>query len=92
MIRLKQPKVKQNIFAENKLVIYPNPVNNILNVTTANIKTLEITDIMGKVVLQKNIGNKSQTSLSVNELQRGMYIIKTINTQGKILISKFIKE
>lgn len=74
------------------MLIYPNPVSNVLNIATTNIKTVEITDIMGKVVMQKNIGNIGQTSLSVNELQKGIYIIKAINAQDKPLISKFIKE
>lgn len=89
-IRLKQPKPKVSV--ENKLVIYPNPVSNVLNIATTNVKKIEIVDIMGKVVMQKSVGNASQTSLSISELQKGIYVIKAISAQGKILMSKFIKE
>ena len=64
----------------------------VIEIKGKNIKTVEITDIMGKVVMQKNISNIGQISLSVSELKKGLYIIKAINAQGKPLISKFIKD
>jgi hypothetical protein len=74
------------------LLIFPNPVINVLNIANNDIKVIEIVDIMGKVLIKKNINNVSQTGLSVNELQKGIYIIKAINAQGKTFISKFIKQ
>lgn len=92
MIRLKQPRAKQSIVKDGNIVLYPNPTRNIINIISPNIKAIEVVDIMGKVVLQKSINNMGQTSLSVSELQKGVYIVKAINAEGKTLISKLIKE
>ena len=62
------------------------------NISNSNIKTIEIIDIMGKIVMQKSLNNLTGLSLDVSELQKSIYIIKAINAQGNILISKFIKE
>jgi hypothetical protein len=62
-------------FSKNKVSIYPNPSNGIVGIHTIEAVTLNILDIMGKVVFSiKNITNDSNINLS--SLQKGMYLVK----------------
>jgi hypothetical protein len=79
-------------FLLNAISIYPNPTKEILNInygtSTIDIKSIEIHDLLGKVVYQ----TKSKTELiNVSSLNSGIYLI-TISTEnnGKI-VKKLIK-
>jgi hypothetical protein len=60
-----------------KLLTYPNPVNNILNVSYDKGKsetiTFSVIDVLGKIVIQKN---KLTTSIDVSSLINGNYFLK----------------
>ncbi|WP_299100687.1 endonuclease [uncultured Winogradskyella sp.] len=70
----------------NTVKLYPNPVNNQLTVAlNSNIDTtIEIYDILGKLILNSEI-NKTST-LNVENLKTGIYIIKI--SQGDSTITK----
>lgn len=62
--------------------VYPNPIHNQFNLTyTSNKKqhiTLQIFDLLGKVVLEKEIPAQSginQKNISTDELQPGVYLL-----------------
>ncbi len=90
----------------NTLKIYPNPAKNSINfVTTPDpsrggeqapspIKTLEITDILGKKVLSANSfpQQDGQGVIDVSTLERGIYFIKIINQKNELYVGKFVKE
>ncbi len=60
------------------LKYYPNPVNNILNVTAhSDIQMIRIFDVTGKEVL--NISpNKTELSVDVSRLKAGVYYVKAL--------------
>jgi hypothetical protein len=73
------------------LVMYPNPVENVLNFTSsANIsnKVATIFDVNGKKILSSKLNNNS---LDVSKLRSGFYIIR-LEEKGKIINRKFIKK
>lgn len=73
------------------LVIYPNPVQDILYISTsANVtdKIATIFDINGKRVLNQKL---SSNSLKISTLQSGTYILR-LESQGKSISKKFIKK
>jgi ligand-binding sensor domain-containing protein len=78
------------VIQKNSLQIYPNPVQNILQVDLSG-KTglLEIHDISGKSVLQKQIIDNN-TSIDVSGLDNGIYIIKVLS-DNQIFTSKIVK-
>ncbi|AZB28333.1 T9SS type A sorting domain-containing protein [Chryseobacterium balustinum] len=77
------------IAQDKKINIYPNPTSDFLHVpTTENIKSLEVYDLSGKVVL-KDTSGKNQ--ISVSFLNKGMYIIK-ITTNHSVFSTKFSKK
>lgn len=72
------------------LVIYPNPVNNVLSISSNIIKnnSYSITNMLGQIVQQGFIENKT---VNVSNLNSGIYIITIKNNQGTNNL-KFIKK
>ena len=63
----------------NKLQVFPNPVNNVININLKNnIKSnYEILDISGKILLSDSFLNETQINSS--NLKNGIYLIKIRN-------------
>lgn len=77
-------------FFKNNFSVYPNPVNDVVNIASLNnseITKVSITDINGRVV--KEI-NSNVAAVSVGDLTAGIYFLK-INTLEGIGTSKFVK-
>ena len=69
-----------------ELAIYPNPVNNVLNVSAKeNITNVTIYDMVGKVV--KNINTNTLTlSVNTDDLSSGSYLVKvSIGEESKMI-------
>lgn len=71
-------------------LIYPNPVENLLNIKSISTSPIEytISTILGEVVLKNKIYNQK---VEVNKLPKGTYIIELIQDQKKS-VKKFIKK
>lgn len=81
-----------NALTENvqpSLNIYPNPVKDILNVTSTEKCTIEIRNSLGKLIqhVQVAVGT---TSVSVEKLPAGMYFIQVEGTSMTSL--RFVKQ
>ena len=75
-----------NVFSN--LVIYPNPATSILNIDNAENSTIEVYDLLGRVILSRtNISLKEQ--LNVSSLNSGTYLIRITN-DNKVITDKFI--
>lgn len=79
-------------FGKNNWSLYPNPANDLLHLQNANIKeaNVEIYDVSGKLCITKAI-NVNDTSIAVNNLMNGIYLIK-ISNDNETFSGKFIKE
>ena len=78
------------VFEKNTMIIYPNPVKDILNIQNANniaIDKIEIIDMIGKIVMKQNGGEH----IDVQNLQQGIYLIQ-VSSGGNVYREKFIKE
>ena len=82
-----------------KIQVYPNPVrDNILTIQFSQLNagnySLELTDIMGRLVMQKkvNIGGEQQTEkFTINPLAaRGIYLVKLRDQNSKELFNQKI--
>jgi hypothetical protein len=72
----------------NNLKLFPNPVNNTLNIITdKNILKIEIYDALGRIIVSKS---KPSKTINVEQLESGVYSIAIIFNDNKI-IKKFIK-
>lgn len=82
-------------FKDEFLVVYPNPVQDILkvgiNVQNLQIEQINIYDMGGRLVLSKEIRSPS-TQIDVSSLISGIYIIEVIDMNGKVSSKKFVRE
>jgi hypothetical protein len=69
--------------------LYPNPFESFIELEAAFEAALEVRDIQGKVLMQKNIG-KGRSSIDLSNLRPGIYIIYLQNSAG-IRAQKLIK-
>jgi PKD repeat protein len=77
---------------ESDILIYPNPVNNILYIENQHIEQSFVTsifDITGKKVYENRTASNEET-IDISYLNSGIYIIK-MEEKGKINYSKIIK-
>jgi uncharacterized delta-60 repeat protein len=85
-----EESLSSNSFNLDKtLVVYPNPVKDILHLQLNNFNTIQsvkIYDLQGKIVLQDTKDN-----LNLSNLSNGLYLIKVITSDGEFT-KKFIKE
>lgn len=77
-------------FFKNNFSFYPNPVNNVLNISVKSemtINNLSITDLNGRVVYSSSA---AINSIDVSDLSSGVYFISIETNEGKGT-AKFVK-
>lgn len=75
------------------ITIYPNPASQQITIFVNHYHpspALTITDISGKIMYQNELIAEEST-IDISDLSAGMYFVK-INSEGKLLTAKFIKE
>jgi subtilisin family serine protease len=83
----------RDLNANEVMQLYPNPVADRLFIDMkidANEVNAEIIDITGKLVKSIPLGNSQKLHIDVNDLNRGVYIIRMQTDKG-IASTKFIK-
>jgi hypothetical protein len=79
-------------FNSNSFAVYPNPVKNMLNLTSnlADISNVAVYNLLGQQVIAKQV-NASEGQIDMSSLPQGTYMVKvTANNQVKTI--KVIKE
>jgi len=81
--------INENSSFLTNMSVYPNPsstkITLDLNYKTAEQTVVEITDISGKIVLSKNVGElngQSKQLIDVSSLSKGSYFVRIITTSG----------
>jgi hypothetical protein len=85
--------VQPNTVVANAINIYPNPASDVLNIqnnSNETIAAIEIYTINGAKV-KEHKGNESITTISVTDLQTGVYFVKVTTNNGTSNY-KFIKK
>ncbi len=73
----------------NPLTIYPNPVSEVLNITSkAPLQQLSIVNIAGTTL---QVYNGNVTQIPTTRLPIGIYLLKSVTSTGVVQYSKFIK-
>ncbi|MEZ4854081.1 T9SS type A sorting domain-containing protein [Flavobacterium sp.] len=78
-------------FIKSTFVIYPNPTTGIFNVVTQENLTIEVYDIVGKIIKRQEISSGTST-LDISNYARGVYVVKATNTSGNGATYKIIKQ
>ncbi len=74
--------------------IYPNPTNNIINITLGTITSdvnLTLTSVEGKIVYQENNVSDNKVSVDLSNNSKGIYFLK-VETNNQYKVYKVIKE
>lgn len=84
-----------NYFSNNRVSIYPNPTEDIINIKLANGNDLpdgyKIFNMLGQLVNEKQINHSSQLKVDASNLSNGLYFIKLIK-RGASMSLPFIKK
>jgi Secretion system C-terminal sorting domain/HYR domain len=77
---------------QNGISIYPNPVNDILQIDFAknNIQKLVISDIGGRNLFEKTTIHQNET-IELSDYRKGVYMI-SIQTDKEVFTTKIVKE
>jgi hypothetical protein len=76
-------------FANNTISLYPNPAQEVLNVSSANsITKIEVYDLLGKKVASNN----NAKNVNVAALGKGVYVVKVAQENGSVVAKRFIKQ
>ncbi len=70
--------------------IYPNPTNDFINIKlTQDFQFLRIINSTGKIIKELNINKLKETSISVNDLKKGYYLVMLYG-KNKVVSEKLI--
>jgi hypothetical protein len=78
--------------------LYPNPVTDVLtiaNIQNTDLKTIEIYNILGSMVMQVNIKDlyfNESFQLNIGDIKKGIYLIKLTAKNNQSKIQKLIIE
>jgi len=70
--------------------IYPNPLDDLLHIRVENGRKARMLDLSGRMVKSVSLGS-SETTLEVNDLEAGVYLIELTTSEG-IGMFKLIKK
>ena len=88
-----QPHINISSYEEMELPLslWPNPVQNSLNIRSENskIECLEIIDVNGRIVMQKQVVD-SQAPINVSTLPAGLYFLRAV-CDDATHIERFVK-
>lgn len=75
----------------NKVKISPNPATDNITISSANtINTIQIYNILGSIVKDVVVERQSSININIADLSKGIYLVKTKNTNGGINTKKLI--
>jgi len=81
--------------ATYELILYPNPTESEVTVTIHNpavkIVEMELFDVYGKKIYQQTV-NQSYGIIKLNDLDKGVFILKVYLNQGNVVIRKVVKQ
>ena len=83
-----------NTFEKEGFSIYPNPVNDILNIDLSSFEGINTINIYNNVGLLVSTNTKStivNNQLDIAELTTGIYLLEIVNADNNRLIKKFLK-
>ena len=87
------PILGANDFIETTVSLYPNPSNELINISfdEDQLSKLELYDITGKLLFKKEL-NTNTYALNIANYPSGTYLVKVYNQNNASLNKKIIKK
>ena len=80
-----------NLNANGSVLLYPNPINNELNISNAPMGTsIQVYDVVGRLVYS-DILNAKQESINTSAWERGAYFVELLLPDGSREVRKVLK-
>lgn len=78
--------------SKDDLLIFPNPIDKLLNLYSKNSSSseIEIIDLLGRTILSQSFTNE-QTTIDIGYLKGGFYFLNLRNNKGNSITRKFVK-
>ena len=90
-IKLNEAPASVGDINTTKFSIYPNPANDVINVSYADaIENVTITDMNGRIVKQVVLG-VNEAQINISDLSQGVYILNA-SANGKSITEKIVKK
>jgi len=83
--------IRELSITNSSLSIAPNPARDIVTISGSNIKQVSILDLYGRTVITREM-NTNTINVSVNNLSKGIYMVKAIHADGSINTEKLLVE
>jgi hypothetical protein len=81
-----------NAITTNNITIYPNPATTSLTITASNkITQIIISNLIGQVVYSQSYAIE-KAEVNISGLPEGMYIVKVTDSEGRVMVTKIIKQ
>jgi hypothetical protein len=80
-----------NLLHSNDASLYPNPVENQLTIVAPLIESIEINDVLGRVVLQQKNLSLPELTLDLDALPGGLYWVR-IRSGSDSIVKCFLKK
>lgn len=81
-------------FNSRNFMLVPNPASSFVQIYLQNssesIKSIQIHDVLGKIIKSIEDVNSNQTQVNTSEISKGIYMIKIITNEGLKQIKKLI--
>ncbi|PDH48498.1 MAG: hypothetical protein CND86_02265, partial [Bacteroidetes bacterium MED-G21] len=89
-----QANLSVNEVIDNNIIIYPNPANSVINITSNNsdIHSFDLYNAIGELMLTKSELNSKTITINRNELKSGIYISKITDENGNSVVRNIIFE
>ena len=89
-----QANLSINDVIDNNILVYPNPANNVINITSNNIDiySIDLYNVIGELILSKSDVNSKMIIINKNELNSGIYISKITDINGNSIVRNIIFE
>lgn len=82
--------VADNQFS-SKLSVYPNPSNGVFNIEIEDNGSIQVYDLVGKQIMNKNIQSGNST-INLSSFSQGIYFLKITNDLNQTKTVKIIKD
>lgn len=77
-------------FESKKLAVWPNPAQNTIQFSGADITSVSVIDLLGKTVFSQKLVSGT-SSVDVSSLTNGMYLAQAVDANGAVSTVKFVK-
>ncbi|GEM_PF-5167619 len=92
LIPLLNSNLSSEVFENNELLYYPNPVNSILYLESLiTINTIKVYNMLGQLIQQNKVNSKN-FELNMSNFAKGIYLINLENINNKKQNLKVVKD